>query len=517
MRFDDRLLTVLNQPADDRHDAAVRWRQLVDLVARAGQNGASQLVGVALDAIRADAERVHQTVRAAAARSIAAFPLPLGLFEYFASDRLSVSAPILAAATLDEGQWSTLLSIADEETAAFIRTLHPDLPGIARADAAATTQVAQDVAAAAAPSSEYKPPSLHEVVERIERRRRLRAEQSAVLNAPEVAAIERPALFRWECSPGGEIVWVDGVPRGALIGRSLARPQDQERGHIDPGVARAFGVRAPFRDAALTIGGSGPTAGDWKISGIPAFEPADGRFAGYRGVALRDDTGTVSAPPPAVPEVLADPASLRELVHEIKTPLNAIIGFAEMIEGQLLGPAESGYRTRAASIVSHAQKLLTAIDDLDFAAKVHSAAGTTPEQVDLSKLVEQAAGELKAMAGRLLIDVDIIPSRSEVAAAVQPELADRLLVRLFAALAEHAEAGERLRLAAESAGNSARIGISRPVALRSVGERALFGAAGDPGTSLDAFSIKLARGLARISGGDLVANRDSLELIFPRA
>ena len=36
VRFDDRLLTVLNQPAEDRHDAAVRWRQLVDLVARAG-------------------------------------------------------------------------------------------------------------------------------------------------------------------------------------------------------------------------------------------------------------------------------------------------------------------------------------------------------------------------------------------------------------------------------------------------------------------------------------------------
>jgi hypothetical protein len=35
VRFDDRLLTVLNQPAGDRHDVAIRWRQLVDLVARA--------------------------------------------------------------------------------------------------------------------------------------------------------------------------------------------------------------------------------------------------------------------------------------------------------------------------------------------------------------------------------------------------------------------------------------------------------------------------------------------------
>ena len=34
MRFDDRLMTVLDQPATDPHDRAVRWRQLVDLVAR---------------------------------------------------------------------------------------------------------------------------------------------------------------------------------------------------------------------------------------------------------------------------------------------------------------------------------------------------------------------------------------------------------------------------------------------------------------------------------------------------
>lgn len=66
MRFDDRLLTVLNQPAEDRHDAAVRWRQLVDLVARAGASSASPVVSDALDAIRHEANRVDESLRAAA-------------------------------------------------------------------------------------------------------------------------------------------------------------------------------------------------------------------------------------------------------------------------------------------------------------------------------------------------------------------------------------------------------------------------------------------------------------------
>ena len=127
MRYDDRLLTVLNQPAGDRHDAAVRWRQLVDLVARAGPNGAGPTVVRAIEEIRRESANVDDSLRAAAARGIAALPLPLALLESFAADKLAVCAPILAAATLDSGQWQALFSIADSETRRFILTLHPDV------------------------------------------------------------------------------------------------------------------------------------------------------------------------------------------------------------------------------------------------------------------------------------------------------------------------------------------------------------------------------------------------------
>ena len=46
-----------------------------------------------------------------------------------------------------------------------------------------------------------------------------------------------------------------------------------------------------------------------------------------------------------------DEDALRELIHELRTPLTAIIGFAEIIDGQYLGPAEHSYRERAAEIV----------------------------------------------------------------------------------------------------------------------------------------------------------------------
>jgi signal transduction histidine kinase len=368
-----------------------------------------------------------------------------------------------------------------------------------------------------APSTPSAPPSLHEVVERIERRRRIRGGLQAQPKEAPAAHAGSPALFRWECGPSGEIAWVEGAPRGPLVGRSIAKTQVGDGDSVDQEVVRAFAMRAPFRDAQLRVASGGPVSGDWKISGIPAFEPADGRFAGYRGVALREVPLPVEAPAQdTVPDVLSDPDSLRELVHEIKTPLNAIIGFAEIIEGQYLGPADRGYRDRAAEIVRQARLLLTAIDDLDFAAKLYSSGGATREKLDLGALIEREAGELRRIAGERGVQLEVQRPRGDVAAAVQPELADRLLFRLFGALVDRSEPGERLQLSVEQASDGARILLTRPEALRGMSDAELLenprGGEGGQGS----FRLRLARGLARIAGGDLASSRDSFALVFRR-
>jgi hypothetical protein len=350
-------------------------------------------------------------------------------------------------------------------------------------------------------------------VERIERRRRLRSGQTAAPAEQLPAPAGSTALFRWECGPSGDIAWVEGAPRGSLIGRSIAKHHgDGDR--VDAEVVRAFTVRAPFRDASLLVTAGGPVSGEWKISGVPAFDPSDGRFAGYRGVALREVPVPTAPAQEPIPDVLSDPDSLRELVHEIKTPLNAIIGFAEIIEGQYLGPADRGYRDRAAEIVRQARLLLTAIDDLDFVAKVHSASGAERERVNLGALVEREADELRRLAALRGVELNVHRPRNDVAAAVQPELADRLLVRLFAALADRAERGERLDLTVDVS-DGARIVIGRPTALRGLSDAELFDV-GEEGAQ-GSFSLKLARGLSRIAGGDLASSRDAFALVFPRA
>jgi signal transduction histidine kinase len=319
-------------------------------------------------------------------------------------------------------------------------------------------------------------------------------------------------LFRWECGPSGDIAWVEGAPRGALVGRSIARPHDGNGDRIASEVVRAFAVRAPFRDAILTIGGDSVVAGEWKISGVPAFEPADGRFAGYRGVALRELEAAERTDLAA--EMLADPDSLRELVHEIKTPLNAIIGFAEIIDGQYLGPADRSYRERASEIVGEAHLLLTAIDDLDFAAKVQSGQQATKARVQLGQLVERMIPVLQEQAAAAAVKLETPRTARDVSAAVEPELAERLIIRLASAVIDWSAEGERLRLSVDVTGPSARVAISRPAAFQGLTEETLFGSAAEDAGS---FSLRLTRGLARIAGADLLATPSTLVLAFPRA
>jgi hypothetical protein len=511
VRFDDRLLTVLNQPAGDRRDIAVRWRQLVDLVARAGSNASSPAVAQALESIRADAHNVDESLRAAAARAVAALPQPLGLLEYFASDGLAVSAPVLAAATLAPDEWPSILRAANHETRRFIETLHPEI----RPEPSAELTELLVEAPSPEPESEPAPlattPSLHDVVQRIERRRRVRA---SMRRAGNFAAMPQgsPSLFRWECGPGGEIAWVDGVPRGPLIGRSISRAQNGDGDRVDQDVVRAFTVRAPFRDAELIVAGDGLISGQWKISGVPAFDPADGRFRGYRGVALREQEDR-NAAVEAV-EALADPDSLRELVHEIKTPLNAIIGFAEIIEGQYLGPADRRYRDRAQEIVRQARLLLTAIDDLDFAAKVHSPGGGTDGRVNLTELVGRMMPALAELALAARVEIEGPKAARDSTAATEPELADRLIFRMCGALIDQSEPGERLRLAIERAGERWKVSMTRPARLAALPEEQLLGSEADVERG---FSLRLVQGLARIAGAELTAPKGTISLLFPRA
>ncbi len=485
MRYDDRLTTVLAQPGDHPHDRAVRWRQLVELLARVGEAANRTLFDQAIALVERDLPQVDEQVRMAAARAIAPLPAPPELVRAFAADRLSVAAPVLAAARLTASDWAQVAAGASPECRRFIASLRSDLPAELPAPQAPPHTPLRTPPFLPVAEPETPIPSISEVVARIERLRQGRQQVEAEPQIATDEAFEQPRLFRWECDESGDIAWVDGAPRGAIIGRSIAR--GGEGGDIERSVERAFALRMPFSGAHLELAQGSIVGGTWKISGMPAFDANSGRFSGYYGIAERESASTPDEPMFGN----RDPHSLRELVHELKTPLNAIIGFAEIISGQYLGPADQPYRERAETIVAQAQLLLTAIDDLDFAARLQ--ADRDAAATDLAPVIDHLREELGQAGASFEIS-------APAATALDFALSERLVSRFCNSVI--ALAGQPMTFALGQDDTHCIVSARNP---------------GLDAKAEPALGLRLVLGLARVAGGDLQIGRDHIKLMLPRA
>jgi signal transduction histidine kinase len=358
-------------------------------------------------------------------------------------------------------------------------------------------------------------------IERLKSKRESVEQPVELPSAGEAAAIPPPGplsganMFRWECDASGQIGWVEGAPRGALIGRSLPMEESAPRELV-----RAFTDRLPFDGTPLTL----PTPaleGEWRLSGIPAFSPTDGRFLGYRGIARREGTEQAEEPPARPAAAAADAEALRETIHEIKTPLNAIIGFAEIIDGQYLGPAHRNYRERAAEIVAQARTLLAAIEDLDFAARLQKGEGGEAS-ADLSEVLPPIAEELGNRAMARDVRLRIVTSLGSLGCAVEPELAKKLLYRLISAVMEEAPEGQQVDVDVRESRRQLTISITRPLSTRHLSDDQVmdpsFQAGGEAASRLGlGFALRLVRGLARLAGGDLKLTATEFQLVLPAA
>ena len=536
MRFDDMLATVLAQAADRPDRRAMRWRQLVDLLAqhRTGRDTGGEAERAAYGWLREARRAIDPETRRQSARALTGRAVDPALVAFFAEDAPSVAAPLIAGVRLDSAAWLELLPRLGPAARSLLRhrqDLTPEVtaglaafgPSDFRLEAGPETPAEAPAAEPAGGESQIR-----ELVDRIESFRQRRASRA---HAP-AAAGNSAQGFRWETGTDGVILWVEGAPRGALVGQSIAWVAGRGQHGVDGQAAGGFEKRSPFRDARFTVAGEGPASGDWRISGLPFFDPATGAFQGYRGTARRPRPDEIARSaledaPPGVfgTEFPAD--SLRQLIHELRTPLNAILGFAEMIEGQYMGPAAMPYRGRAATIMEQARSLLGAVDDLDTAARIESrrlelGEGATDAVALLGRLHESyarvAAQRGAAIALRIADDLPL--------ASVDPAAAERMFGRLLAATIGLAGEGETialtLGLTAEGAPPHLRLELGRPRAIAGLDERQLL----DPGYSPDGdwpgapalglgFALRLVRNLAEAAGGSLDIEAGGFLLSLP--
>ena len=332
-----------------------------------------------------------------------------------------------------------------------------------------------------------------------------------------------PAHFDFETDARGLILGVDGVARAPLVGVSIAETAAQGLAQFDGVAMGAFRRRSTFRDARLEIGGLSEASGSWRVSAAPYFDPVSGRFLGYRGSGRRPRRDEIAATTgPAAQGDRASSDSLRQLVHELRTPANAVAGFAELIESELLGPVAPVYRERATTIRSMASDLLAAVEDLDTAARIEGQVlELRPTVVPLAPLVQRLLDELRPLAELRRAEIRFDPPATPVSALADDRASERLVARLFSVLLSNCVVGERLNAGLGVEGGMAVLRVDRPLALTIETEAALLSEAGDEeqrdGAPLlgTGFSLRLIDKLGSEMGGGLTVGLHRVVLSLP--
>ena len=526
------IATILRQASADRRASITAWRQLTDILAQRGNQLADDDIRRSLHALAVLRPRVPESVRRDCARAVARHGRFAPLVALYANDVPAVSAIMLRDARLAEADWLALLP-ATSAMARSVLAGRSDLPhGVYRAlaslgsasvalpqpEAAAQEEPAPVAEATPEPVSEGHPSQISELVRRIDKYQSTRAQ-------PAQSRVPR-AAFLFETGPDGVVHWVEGVTRGAVIGLSIAEAAYGGEPGTDGVAAGAFRQRAEIINARMLLEGTPVEAGEWRFSALPWFDPATGQFRGYRASARRPHRNEMPYGRPAA-EDSGD--SIRQLIHELRSPLNAISGFAQIISGQMFGPVSHGYRGMAETIVADAASVQSIIDDLETAARSGSAGtGAPPEEVvDIGVVVTQVESELAALLADQRVDLSI----SRVGGPFLGHAGDadvrRMVGRLLTALVDVSEPGAILvgQLVTESRHDDMlQLRVVRPATIRFATAADLL----DPGFSPEGeapgaavlslgFSLRLVDSLARGSGGRLDIGHNALTLHLPSA
>ncbi len=531
MRFDDRLETTLRQPDDNGHGVTAKWQQLVDILAQNPQIFDPAMVAAGLQQVRQSMPQVPVNIRKACLESLRGRIVSAPLVLLLSGDVPPVCSAAIAGAQLTDNEWADIIPHLPTRARGFLRN-RSDIGVMTRRALSAWSSADFVIGTSTQVEAETRPAKrnsmeIRDIVDRIERLRLEREENDTPFSvSTDKPVVEpRPTIneIRFETDENGTVSWVDGAPSGAVVGVDIAEPAFDDGPGPDAYGAAAFRQRMPLENARMRLCGAPAIAGDWRINAAPFFDPVNGRFNGYRGIFRRP---TIAESAHIVPEGNNNADNIQQLVHELRTPLGAIIGFSEIIEQQLFGPVTEEYRLVAGNILNDAQRLLAGFDDLSIAAKIESGSFVAePGITGCDWLSVRLAERLHGLSDVLGVTLNLAQAHPVRPFAIDNELAERLFSRLLSAVIIGCGADEVLdgRFRTEPGLNvTNRFVLTLPHKLLQMDEAELFGSG--PGALDDAseapllglgFSLRLVRSLARNVGGDLRFYNEALILSLP--
>ena len=548
---DDRLATVLATTPNGPAGARTQYRQLLDLLGRTPSGFA--LPARALARLTELEANLPNDERAALVRASPAALRHPGLILRLAGQAPVVAAAAIGAARLDDWQWTALAVELPLAARGHLRQ-RSDLGPAVRAvlgrlgiievglpapvhpvrSAPPLELVLSDIAEAEPePAS---PDGIGAIVRRIEAFRRSRQAGTLQFGATgkgehggsdqgdlrlpfsddDADQAEPAATAIGFTSDARGIVVSADAPFGAMLGGfALGHASALAPMRSDAATTRALRQRRPVQGGRLELAGAGAIAGAWQIDAVPRFAASGGRFLGYQGLLRRPHAAQANDT-----ESIAD--RLRQLLHELRTPVNAIQGFAELIQQQLFGPTPHQYRSLAASIAADSAAVLAGFEEIDRLVRFETGRGDdVTGQCDLAQVVERLVAQLAPTLAernvRLTFD-SFGPAPVEMAAGE----AERTVWRVLALLGSVAQPGETLALDLAANRDGIGLGADLPAALAAQDDRSLF-AVRPAGVATTAslgflgggFALRLARAEAVATGGSLHREGSRLVLRLP--
>ena len=563
MHFDDRLATVLRSGASGERAARTQYRQLLDLIGTLPAGA----IGITL---QSGYERLEELARIIPAAERAAIIRDQGirlanprLVAELAEQEAQVAAAAMASARLSQEDWLALIPALPVRARGLLR--HREnlggeagkllarlgirdlvLPGPSGATFDDQARIAEPAwiepaqpeehpeaeepihkiaPVADDPASREDQEAIGAIVRRIEAFRRARESLSPPNgpDAPRLPLGERqesdpralPRAFDFETNSNGHIVWTDPSVAPMAVGLALGAGDDGAPARLDATSERAMRDHLPITAGTLAIDGAPAISGLWRIDATPRFGLPEGNFTGYCGRLRRKPIQ------PAQPSENEAAHRMRELLHELRTPVNAIQGFAEVIQQQVFGSAPHEYRALAATIAGDAARILAGFDELDRLARLESdTLELEPGQHDFAAALRAIVMQLTSFLDARSAAISLWGDDEATLVPLAKTEADRLAWRLLATLCGAMTAGEQLDIHVAREPDRVIFAFELPAALADRDD--IFSAA--PRSASQAitaglfgsgFAFRLARAESRAAGGGMAREGDTLQLWFP--
>lgn len=558
MQFDDRLATVLRMRTDSDGGLRTQFRQLLDLIGTSPDTADADLLDRAYARLRELGGIISQDEQSHILRQGALRLRDVRLVGFLADQDAKLAASAMATARLTEAEWLAIIPDLPVNSRGFLRhrrdlpakvrdllarlgvqdlvlpdfapqervagndTATTDRDGEAVASIEATADAVDEAAvgtgkrAGASRKASGRQDEIGVLLRRIAQFRQGQRTRPVAPRLPleDDGGPEPVRSIEFLTGADGEIRWAE-PPLGPLLGgMRLASTRPVETVIAPVTTRRAFAAHQPVRQAAISIDIRSDIGGDWCLDAVPLFDPLTGSFTGYRGCLRRPVHAGEAA------EVESEGDRMRQVLHELRTPVNAIQGFAEIIQQQLFGAVPHEYRAHAAAVAVDAARLMAGFDEVDRLVKLESGAmdltrGEADMRQCIAETVERLQGILRPRNAGFSLTVSgpaftVALDRSEVLL-----LAWRLLASIAAALAP----GETADLVLASDGDMISLDMAAPEAMNSGkwAENADSGRARavSAGVFGSGFALRLARAEAENAGGQLKCKRNRITVMLP--